>query len=116
MIKLELPWPARALNPNSRPHWAAKASAVKNARSITGWAVRAQHRDKVDWQRVAVTMTFCPPDKRRRDLDNLIASSKATFDGIADALGVDDQFFVPTFGMGEPVKGGAVLVTISEAK
>jgi crossover junction endodeoxyribonuclease RusA len=58
-------------------------------------------------------VTFQPPDKRRRDRDNLQASLKAHFDGIADALGVNDSLFVPTYAIGEPVKGGAVRVEIT---
>jgi crossover junction endodeoxyribonuclease RusA len=60
-------------------------------------------------------MTFCPPDKRRRDRDNLIASMKAATDGIADALGTDDSKFIVTYAMGSPVKGGSVEVTIARA-
>jgi crossover junction endodeoxyribonuclease RusA len=40
---------------------------------------------------LAVHLHFVPPDRRRRDLDNLIASMKAGLDGLADALGVDDS-------------------------
>ena len=60
-------------------------------------------------------MTFCPPDHRRRDLDNIIASMKAANDGIADALGIDDSRFISTYSMGSPVKGWAVLVTVRAA-
>jgi len=40
-----------------------------------------------------VDLTFVPKTNARRDLDNLIASMKASHDGIADALEVDDSRF-----------------------
>ena len=62
---------------------------------------------------LALTLTFCPPDKRRRDRDNLLASMKSDLDGVAQALGLDDQYFDPiTLQRGEPVKGGCVLVEV----
>jgi crossover junction endodeoxyribonuclease RusA len=113
--RITLSWPDRDLNPNSRVHWSAKAKAVKAARHEAGWALRRTFRTKPGWDRVAVDMVFCPPDERRRDRDNLIASSKAIQDGIADALGVDDSKFTTTYSIGEPVKGGTVVVTIRSA-
>jgi len=52
-----------------------------------------------------VKITFYPPDKRHRDADNMIASMKAGFDGVADALKVDDKLFRPTFVFSDEVKG-----------
>lgn len=112
--RITLPWPDAVLSPNARPHWAAKARAVKAARQRAGWLVRVsiQQRAKA-WPRVNVAITFCPPNTRRRDLDNLIASHKAASDGIADALGIDDSLFTCTYAIGAPVKGGAVHVVLS---
>jgi Holliday junction resolvase RusA-like endonuclease len=42
-----------------------------------------------------VKITFAAPDRIRRDLDNLHGAMKASLDGIAKALGVDDSRFVP---------------------
>ena len=47
-------------------------------------------------------------------MDNLISATKALRDGLMDALGVDDSRFVVTYEMGEPVKGGAVQVEITD--
>lgn len=55
-------------------------------------------------------VTFHPPDKRKRDRDNIIASFKAGQDGLADAWGIDDNEFEITYALGEPRKGGAVIV------
>lgn len=119
MTTVVLPWPDRLLSPNARTHWSKKASATKAARTIAFHCTRNAlisnpEWSKVrDWPRVGVSVTFFPPDKRRRDRDNLQSSLKAHFDGISDALGVDDQFFVPTYAFGAPVKGGAVRVEIT---
>jgi crossover junction endodeoxyribonuclease RusA len=104
------------LHPNSRPHWAAKAKATKSARTAAFYLVRSVCKATVGWAGAKLDITFQPPSKHRRDLDGLIASLKAAQDGISDAIGVNDHNFIPTYRMGTPVKGGAVLVTISEAK
>ena len=53
-------------------------------------------------------------DQQRRDDDNMLASFKAGRDGVADALGVDDNKFVTSFEVCDPVEDGAVRVTIQE--
>ena len=111
---VDLGWPEKVLSPNARGHWSSRARAVKSAR-LAAW-IRARvaiGRNRPSWGKVAVSVEFCPPDKRRRDMDNLIASMKASFDGIADAIGIDDRHFIPTYAMGEPVKGGLVRVSLS---
>lgn len=116
-VRLALPWPASGLSPNARLHWARKAKLTKAARKdawVSTLAVRRRLPALADGP-VSLEVVFCPPDYRRRDRDNLIASMKAANDGIADALGVDDSRFVSTYSMGTPVKGGAVLVTVRSA-
>lgn len=44
---------------------------------------------------IPLSIVYMPPDKRHRDLDNLLAASKALIDGMAQALGVDDKRFKP---------------------
>jgi hypothetical protein len=65
---------------------------------------------------VSVVTTFFPPDRQPRDEDNLKARCKAIYDGIADAIGIDDRHFrhQPVV-IGEPVKGGRVVVELSAA-
>ncbi|WP_447590127.1 hypothetical protein [Aquipseudomonas campi] len=56
---------------------------------------------------------FIPPDARRRDDDNCLAAFKSGRDGLADALGIDDNRFVTQIRMSsETIKGGAVRVAI----
>jgi crossover junction endodeoxyribonuclease RusA len=49
------------------------------------------------------------------DGDNAQSACKAFRDGIADALGIDDSKFTTTYSISEPVKGGAVIVTVRSA-
>ena len=62
-------------------------------------------------QQRKIRLLFSPPDKRRRDVDNMLASMKASLDGIALAIGCDDVEFCPVIlDRAPPVKGGSVLV------
>jgi crossover junction endodeoxyribonuclease RusA len=115
-IGVDLPWPAKALHPNSRPHWRKKASAVKSARFEA--CQMAKPIGKIyDTCEIKVTCIFSPPPlKRNRDLDNLVAACKAYFDGIADAIGIDDSHFqhqAPVWGL--PRKGGNVRIVLEAA-
>lgn len=93
--------PPKALSPNARPHWAAKAKAAKAHRGesflMTGQAIKGVDKGGQRWAKVGtevmVRVTFWHRVARRRDRDNAQASLKAAFDGIAAALGVDDSQF-----------------------
>jgi crossover junction endodeoxyribonuclease RusA len=58
--------------------------------------------------RAMLILTFCPPDRRRRDDDNLVAAFKSGRDGLAEALGIDDAALSLQVHIGDTVKGGAV--------
>src|SRR5690606_5149597 len=100
---LTLPWPPRELSQNARGHWAKRSRAAKSYRSQCHLlALQARLAIPAD-DKVLLDLTFCPPDRRRRDDDNCLAAFKSGRDGLADALGIDDGRFVTTFQMGEPV-------------
>jgi len=96
MDELTLPWPAKELSPNARLHW-AQVAKYKKAYRMACFALALQ----AGWRRIDVGTTgdihlwvdFYPPDKRHRDMDNMLASCKALFDGVADALEVNDKRF-----------------------
>lgn len=113
MTTFDLPWPDKLLSPNARVHWRRKHGITKAARTTAATIAGAAIKATPDWPSVNVSVVFHPPDRRRRDRDNLIASMKAANDGIADALGIDDSRFVSTYAMGDVIKGGAVRVTLS---
>lgn len=79
-----LPLPPRELSPNARPHWAAKARAVKLYREMAYLLSLAERRAR-PLRAAKVTARFFFRTQRRRDRDNLLASLKPAFDGIADA-------------------------------
>ena len=115
-MNILLPWPSKDLSPNSRVHWRVKADAVKKAR-LDAWHITLLAIPKV-WHipsgQIDVHTIFHPPNKRRYDMDNLIARMKGANDGIADALKVDDYRFKLSFEIGESIKGGQVEITIAE--
>lgn len=111
---LELPWPSSKLSPNAREHWSTTARHKRAFRArcrAIGESVgigALQGSENV----VAVHLTFFPPDKARRDWDNMLAAMKAGLDGLADAMGVDDHRWRVSFDVSDPVKGGVVLVQV----
>lgn len=115
-MKVTLPWPDSNLSPNARVHWSKAAQAKSAARKWAGMATLAdiplQARQAIAEGDGPILMkiTFYPPDKRRRDDDNAVAGFKAARDGIADALGVDDNRFRPSYFFEQPEKPGRVEV------
>jgi crossover junction endodeoxyribonuclease RusA len=105
---IHLPFPPPALSPNARGHWAKKARAFK-AYKFQCFALLSQHRGELKG-RDSFDVRFLPPDKHRRDLDNMLASSKAALDALSEVTGVDDSQFSLKIAKGEPVKGGAVVI------
>jgi crossover junction endodeoxyribonuclease RusA len=103
-----LPWPPRELSPNARVHRLAKARIARIYRQDC-YLLAKTSGVHLPPGRHPVKILFCPPDKKRRDLDNCLASIKAGLDGVAEALGVDDRLFRPvTIDFGETT--GRVLV------
>ena len=112
-MRVDLPWPPVALWPNRRVHWNAKAREASNYRHAAFYSVNPKDAKAFRaTETIPVSVTFCPPDKRRRDLDNMLAAIKAGLDGIALALDVDDAAFAPTLHRGPVTKRGAVIVEI----
>jgi crossover junction endodeoxyribonuclease RusA len=123
MLTINLPFPAPDLMPNRRlgKHWSATNAAKKGAYDDAFYlAHQAMQYYRGPWtptnQPVPVTLTFIAPDKRRRDLDNLLAAAKSALDGVAAALNMDDREFEPvTLKRGPVAAPGALVVTIGEA-
>ena len=108
-----LPWPPRECSPNARCHYQTKAKAARRYRHDC-WALACVAKLRVDWAGpVRLRITFCPPSRRRMDLDNAVAWIKNGLDGLADALKVDDSRFFLQPAFGEPVPGGRVEIRIA---
>jgi crossover junction endodeoxyribonuclease RusA len=120
MLTVELPWPDSKLAPNRAKglHW-AKTSGLRSKAFEAAYLLTFQAVNQYQgaWYSltaaVPLTITFNPPDKRKRDTDNLLASLKNSLDGIATALTIDDSRFDPiTLKRGEKIKGGSVVVEV----
>lgn len=107
-----LPWPPKELSPNARIHFRTKAAAVKAYRNTAYWLTMATDLRGPEKGGIALRFDFYPPDRRRRDLDNMLAAIKSGVDGIADAMGVDDQRFGFWLSREAPVKGGKIVVSV----
>ena len=104
MVTVSLPLPDRCLSPNARTHWAVRSKAAKRwhevavARTAEALRYRSQSARPETSLRpndpIGVRCRWFFRDRRRRDADNLLASMKHAFDGIAEALKVDDRTFV----------------------
>lgn len=62
---------------------------------------------------ITLDIEFVEPDRRQRDIDNMLSSMKSGIDGIADALGVNDRRFVFRISRADQI-GGMVKVRITE--
>ena len=98
-VLLRLSWPSSKLNPNRSKgrHWSWNNKERKAAKN-EGWGeANLRGAKNVTGKRFKLSVTAYPPDNRRRDADNLLASLKHAADGIALAMGVDDSAFTWTF-------------------
>lgn len=107
-----LPWPNAILSPNHRAHWAPLASAKRLYRKACANQALLQGVRRIEAERLKVHLCFVPPDRRRRDWDNMIASMKSGFDGLVDVLGVDDSRWVVSHEIAQDGIGGFVRVHV----
>jgi crossover junction endodeoxyribonuclease RusA len=96
-----------------------KVAGIKAGYRRAAWAI-CKEAMGVAWcppshGRLHLSLVFSPPDKKRRDLDNMLASVKSALDGIADATGCDDSKWSLSITKADPVPGGAVQITIATA-
>lgn len=109
-VRVTLPWPPKELSPNARVYWREKNQAVGQYKTAC-WAILTQHRIKLKGK-TKFKITFCEPDRRARDTDNLIGSFKAGQDALSLVTIVNDRLFEITYARGEPIKGGAVEIEV----
>lgn len=109
---IRLSWPAKDLSPNARKD-RRNVTSVRQAAREEGFCATKEAR-VVILSDSHLHITFHPPDRRRRDLDNLLASIKPHLDGIAMAAGVDDAGWSFTIRKGEVLRDGEVIVTLAQ--
>lgn len=113
MIELQLPWPPAGLSPNARLHWSAVAKLKKKCRADAYMIALASEAQALKGCDVSLSLTFHPPTNGAYDLDNALARMKASLDGVADAMGVDDSKWSLNIAKGaKSTKGGHVDVRI----
>lgn len=114
-VLIELPFPSSKLSGQNNKHFWVTRPITNLHRE---WALKATLavRDQVDIALadntdIRVSVTFYPPD-RRGDRTNYPNRMKPYWDGIADALCVNDRRFLPAFHYAEPCKPGKVVVAL----
>jgi crossover junction endodeoxyribonuclease RusA len=113
-----LPFPPATLSGHAKGHWRSKHGPTKQ------WRERAAKKaaalclpdlgDAKPYEPggdIRLRITFVPPD-RRGDRVNFPNRMKPIFDGIADALGVNDARFVPILDYRPPQKPGWVAIEV----
>lgn len=114
-VSISLPWPDKHLSPNARVHHRVKAEYVKMAREVAFFETRNTVGVSLltPDDRLALVVTAHPPDKRKRDLDNVLSSCKSYVDGIFQALSLDDsQIQETTVRWGNAIPAGQVVLTL----
>lgn len=111
-----LPFPPVELSPNWRGHWSTHSSAAREYRRMC-WALALEAKLRVpDYAGaggvIFVRLDFFPPNRAKRDDDNVPASFKAGRDGVADALRCDDARFRTSSVMHEDPRSCVVFSLI----
>jgi hypothetical protein len=118
-LQIELGWPARQLGSNASMHHMVLHRYRKAARTEANWATRIALGTQRDWapagERVNVNLICHPPTGTvQPDDDGMVYRVKGHLDGIADALGVNDNIFeAPTITWAEKVALGKLFVVLS---
>lgn len=110
-VTITLPWPPSSLSGHNKGHWRGKSPTVAAHRKAA-WAEALNAKISVAAKGdIPVHVRFVPPD-RRGDRTNFPNRIKPVFDGIADALKVNDARFLPSYEFAQPEKPGRLEVTI----
>lgn len=106
-----LPFPPSSLSGHAKGHWRSKSGPTAKHREWARHATLAAKAAAPAAGDIAIRVRFVPPD-RRGDRVNFPNRMKPYFDGIADALGVNDSRFLPSYEFADPEKPGRVEVSI----
>jgi len=112
---IRFPFPNPKLSPNKRMHHLYLTKVRDDARQIGYWIAKDAGWKFSGKNNLEICITICPPDKRRRDDDNIYAAFKSYRDGIFKALELDDSLIHRTVLERGPVeKDGALYITLPE--
>lgn len=113
MPAIVLPWPPASLSghANGNARW-GKISDTKKHRAWAKIAAQAERIAVAEGKGdIRIHVRFEPPN-RRGDRCNFPNRMKPYFDGIAEALGVNDSRFLPSYEFGDVTPGGRVVVEV----
>lgn len=110
---IELPWPPAALSGHAKgKSWYGKSAITASLRHrAMNATIDAGPFDLPETGDIAITFHFIPPDNRG-DRVNYPNRLKPLIDGIADAMGVNDKRFLPSYLFWPAEKPGRVLVQV----
>lgn len=111
---LDLPFPPASLSGHAKGHWRSKSTPTAKHREWAKLATQAAAPSVPATGDIRIHIRFVPPN-RRGDRTNYPNRMKAYLDGIAEALGVNDARFLPSYEFAEPSKPGRVFVTVEAA-
>jgi hypothetical protein len=114
MTTLTLPWPPASLSGHAKGHWRSKSTPTAKHREWARLATLSAKPTVPAEGDIRIHIRFTPPD-RRGDRTNFANRMKPYFDGIADALGVNDARFLPSYEFAPPEKPGSVTVHLEAA-
>ena len=116
-INVNLPWPpsVNSLYRINRRSRIFKSKKAVDYTATVGWTLKREGFEGFGTSRVEIDILACPPDRRRRDLDNI---QKALLDSLQEAgLFQDDcQVDKITITRGNVIKKGNVFIQVKERR
>ena len=114
IIKLAFPSPLLFPNRKHADHWTKAHTAKVKARDDAFYATKqAAKAFKPADGYIPLSVLFVTPTRIRRDWDGMAGAFKASQDGIAQALGIDDSRFKPVLiDWVDGEKPGACIVAV----
>jgi len=110
---IRFPFPDMKLSPNARGDRRWLSSERKAAKTLGFYFVKDAGLSFPHGSQLQLTITICPPDRIRRDDDNIYSAFKSSRDGMFQALGMDDSAIRRTIlQWGDVEKGGALYVEL----
>jgi len=106
-----LPFPPSSLSGHAKGSWHGKSGIVKQWRDRACDATREAMPTIPAEGDIRVHITFIPPNLRG-DRVNFPNRCKPIYDGIADALGVNDARFLPSFTFKPPAAPGLLQILV----
>ena len=108
------PWPSSRLSGNNRMDLRSLTADRRQAREVGYWLIKDAGL-KLKSVPLELHLVLMPPDRRRRDDDNVFAAFKSYRDGMFRALELDDRLIRRTvIEWGDVMKGGGIYVRLTE--